>query len=361
MFGDGILTRIGTFQKYFQQSELKDYLEQQLEAEAVPAEPGIFYVFRDEEARQRFLAARYRRGNAVPRPRLSERHFAEHRELLERLMAAVTDLGRLPEPDEFPQTREVAGVFGSLRRAFALVRRVTGGETWDAIARRRAEDYLVYLALSRFRRRPALGQLPLPFQRDLRAFFGTYTHACREADGLLFRAGEAAAIDEACKRSPVGKLLPDDLYVHVTALPHLEPVLRVYEGCGRAYLGEVEGANVIKIHRRSGKLSYLSYPDFDTDPHPSLGRCVRLSLRTRQLDCTDYSKSTNPPVLHRKETFLHDDHPLREKFSRLTRQEEEHGLLADASGIGTRNGWESRLRDSGFAIKGHRLLRAKRA
>lgn len=79
------------------------------------------------------------------------------------------------------------------------------------------------------------------------------------------------------------------------ALDCLESILRVYEGCDRAYLGEIEGANILEIHRRSGKLSYLSYPEFEKDPHPALNRCVRLSLRTRQLDSTDYSKSTNPP------------------------------------------------------------------
>src|SRR5439155_3795300 len=152
---------------------------------------------------------------------------------------------------------------------------------------RRQEDLLVSLALARFRKRPAVSQLPRTLQRDMRAFFGTYAKACRVADELLFRAGDAAAIDEACKRSPVGKLLPDDLYVHRSALDTLEPLLRVYEGCGRAYLGEIDGANVIKIHRRSGKLSYLVYPDFDTDPHPPLLRCVKLSLRTRQLEYYD--------------------------------------------------------------------------
>src|SRR4051812_33566134 len=100
--------------------------------------------------------------------------------------------------------------------------------------------------------------------------------------------------------------------------------------------------------RRTGKLSYLAYPDFDTDPHPALLRCVRLSLRTRQLDCYDYSGSANPPVLHRKETLLAPDHPLHGKFARLTRQEEEHGLLANPAGIGTRSGWEARLREAGF-------------
>ena len=102
----------------------------------------------------------------------------------------------------------------------------------------------------------------------------------------------------------MGKLLPDDLYVHCFALDTLEPLLHVYEGCGRAYLGEVEGANVIKIHRRSGKLSYLVYPEFEDDPHPALLRSIRVNLRMRQIDCNDYAQCANPPVLHRKDSFL---------------------------------------------------------
>jgi DNA phosphorothioation-associated putative methyltransferase len=191
----------------------------------------------------------------------------------------------------------------------------------------------------------------------MKAFFGTYGKACAEADELLFKAGDAAAVDAACGRSPVGELLPDDLYVHRSALDGLEPLLRIYEGCGRAYLGEVEGANVIKIHRRSGKLSYLDYPDFETDPHPALLRCVKLSLRTRQLECFDYSQSANPPVLHRKEAFLKADHPLYDKFARLTRQEERHGLLDSTATIGTRDGWEARLREAGCRLRGHRLVK----
>ncbi len=67
----------------------------------------------------------------------------------------------------------------------------------------------------------------------MRAFFGSYANACAEADDLLFKAGDATAIDEACGRCPIGKILPDDLYVHRSALDALEPILRIYEGCGR--------------------------------------------------------------------------------------------------------------------------------
>ncbi len=280
-----------------------------------------------------------------------------HFEWTKKRGAVHADLGRVPEPDEWPRAAECAARLGSLNRAFALIRHLTGPEEWERISQRRTEDLIVFLALARFRKRPPISQLPRTLQRDIRAFFGTYSKACRQADDLLFRAGDTAAIDEACQRSPLGKLLPDDLYVHRSALDYLEPLLRIYEGCGRSYLGEIEGANIIKIHCRSGQLSYLVYSDFDTDPHPALQRCVKLSLRTRQLECYDYAASGNPPILHRKELFLQPEDPRHAKFARLTAQEERHGLLDEASGIGTRNGWDRRLSERGFALKGHRLVR----
>ena len=356
-FGDGILTGRGTFQKFYEQAELKAYLEAQLQVEAIPAGIGTFYLFKDEARQQQFLANRFRRREILPRRRIAELRLEETRQALEPLMEAIASLGRLPDLVEFPGAADIVAQFGSLKRAFGAIQRITNTEEWEEIARRRREDLLVYLALARFRRRPAFSGLPLTLQRDMKVFFGTYTKACAEADALLFKAGEDGSIDEACKQATVGKLLPDDLYVHRSALTSLKPLLRIYEGCGRAYLGEVDDANVIKIHRRSGKLSYLIYPNFDSEPHPPLLRCVKLNLRSRQIECYDYAQTTNPPILHRKDSFLAPDHPLREKFARLTAQEEKYGLLDDASGIGTREGWVRRIAERGFALKGHRLVK----
>lgn len=356
-FGDGVLTGRGTFQKFFEQDELKNYLETQLQTEAIPAGIGTFYLFKDEARRQQFLANRFRRREILPRRRIAELRLEEARETLEPLMGVIAQLGRLPDPTEFEGTQAIVDRFGSLKRAFAAIQRITDAESWDAIARRRREDMLVYLALTRFRKRPMLSQLPLGLQRDIRAFFGTYNKACAEADEQLFKAGDATVIDEACKRSTIGKLLPDDLYVHRSALDSLEPILRIYEGCGQAYLGEVEGANIVKIHRRSGKLSYLVYPNFESDPHPALFRSVRLNLRTRQIESYEYGQSANPPILHRKESFLLPSHESHAKFARLTAQEEKLGLLEDASRIGTREGWSERLTERGYALRGHRLRR----
>jgi hypothetical protein len=67
--------------------------------------------------------------------------------------------------------------------------------------------------------------------------------------------------------------------------------------------------------------------------------------------------SKNPPILHRKETFLPGDHPLRPKLARLTRQEERWGLYDAPERIGTREGWHRRLAEQGICLAGHRLIR----
>ena len=103
----------------------------------------------------------------------------------------------------------------------------------------------------------------------------------------------------------------------------------------------------------------MVYPEFEEDPHPALQRCVKLNLRTRQIECYEYGQSANPPILHRKETFLRPDHPLREKFASLTAKEEQAGLLEETSSIGTREGWNRRLAEKGLALKGHRLVWAR--
>jgi DNA phosphorothioation-associated putative methyltransferase len=358
-FGDGVITGRGTFQKFYAQGELRAYLEEQLQIEPIPAAVGVFYLFKDESRLQQFLANRYNRRPIPPRRRLTKLRFEESRELLEPFIAKLLELGRIPDTEECPRAGEIVERFGSLKRASTFVERETGNDLLGEASRRRREDLLVYLALARFRKRPPLAKLPATLQRDMRVFFGSYPKACKEADELLFSAGDAKAVDKGCGRSPLGKILPEALYVHRSALEYLEPLLRVYEGCARAYLGEVEGANLIKLHRTSGTISYLVYPKFDDDPHPCLLRSIKFSLRSRELNCFDYVNSANPPVLHRKETFLHPCDPLYEKFARLTRQEEKHGLLADTNSIGTREGWNQRLRKLGFALRGHRLIHGR--
>jgi DNA phosphorothioation-associated putative methyltransferase len=359
-FADGLLTSRGTFQKFFDQHELRNWIDQSLGVASVPAAPGVFYVFREEEARAAFMAARYHRRVAAPRLTRSAELFQQHQELLTPLMAFIGDRGRLPADDELPNAQAIREVFGTIRKAFRVILRVTDQERWDEVAAERAEDLTIYLALARFDGRPAFGKLPQAMQRDVKEFFSAYTVACAKADEMLFSLGKPGVVDAAGRDSAIGKSLPEALYVHESALDALPPTLRLFEGCARAYIGRVEGANIIKLHRFAFKVSYLSYPDFEDDPHPALTGSVRIDLQTFRVKFRDFRSYANPPILHRKETFLAPDHPLHEKFARLTRLEEQKGLYEETSRIGTRDGWNETLAAKGYAFKGHRLVRTQK-
>ena len=356
-FEDGCVTRIGTFQKFYVQHELRDWIQETLEESPVAAAPGVFYVFRQADRREQFVASRYRRRLAAPRIRLSDRLFEQHRELLQALMAFVTERGRLPEADEVEVGSELTDAFGSIKRAFQVVRRVTGPDQWQAIFDERRTDLLVYLALGRFPRRPKFSSLPRSIQLDIKAFFKTYTAACAAGDALLFAVGDMQKVDGACRQATFGKLMPTALYVHVGALNRLPPVLRVYEACARVLCGEVEGATIVKLRRLEPKVSYLSYPGFDAEAHPTLRFSIRVDLRTLAVRYRNFTESTNPPILHRKESFVPEDYPQRDLFAALTMAEESVGLFEEAADIGTLDNWNQRLAAKGLRVMDHTVVK----
>lgn len=359
-YEDGLLTARGTFQKFFEQQELRHWIDHTLGVSAVPAAPGVFYVFRDEQDRTQFLAARFRRRLATPRLSRAAELFTRHEALLTPLMDFVGERGRLPFADELPNADDLLAVFGSLRKAFRVVLFATDSADWDAVKDERRRDLLIYLALSQFEGRPPFGRLPPALQRDVKALFGTHRMACAQADETLFSLGQPGVVETACRDSALGKLTPTALYVHECALPALSPVLRLYEGCARGYLGRVEGANIIKLHREEPKVSYLTYPEFETDPHPPLTFSLTVHLQTFRVKSRHYRPDQNRPILHRKELFIPGDHPLHARFARLTRIEESKGLYEDTSRIGLQEGWRDMLARKGLYLKGHRLLTVRK-
>lgn len=356
-YEDGYVTRLQTFQKFYDQAELRDWIADTLGETPVAAAPGVFYVFRNPAARESFVASRYRRQIAIPRIRQSDRLFEEHRLLLDQLMSFVMDRGRLPEPDEIDTGGELQSVFGTLRRAFQIVRRVTGVEQWEAIQEERRNDLLVYLALGRFPRRPPFSSLPVVLQRDIKALFATYKRACEAGDQLLFSAGDMKKVNEACSKASFGKRMPTALYVHIAGLDRLSGILRVYEGCARVLSGQVEGTTIVKLRRDEPKISYLAYPSFDLDGHPSLTSSVRVDLRSLHLKYRNFMESADPPILHRKEEFVPEDYPNRESFVQLTRAEDAAGLYEHPESIGSRVRWETELQTRHVRVVDHEIQR----
>ena len=360
-WGDGTVSSHGTFQKYFDQREAENLIRSALNIEPVSLGVGIFAVLRDDAARAEMLAARFRRSTRLVDPEKGAAIFQENQKHLQPLLDFVSERGRFPRSEERSTFASTSDHFGGLGRASKLINSVVPKERLELAAQRAREDLLVYLALTHFSGTPKLKDLDRAMQHDIKHHLGSYAMARDESRELLFSLGDRTVLNAAWKQANVGKTLPSHFYIHASALDKLPPVLRLYEGCARQYLGTVEGATLVKLGLMERTVSYLYYPRFDQDPHPALTSSLTVDLQTFRTKWRDYSESHNPPILHRKELFVAEDYPHREKFARLSRAEEKAGLFDGSSSvIGTVKGWEVRLAEYGVRLQGHRVVQAGR-
>jgi DNA phosphorothioation-associated putative methyltransferase len=357
-YSDGIITRRNTFQKYYEQEELKTYIDQVLNVDSIPVELGIYFVFRDAAQAEVFRASRFRSRASTPRIRKKVRHFEDYEAMLAPLMNFVTERGRLPVKGELTQEGEIVEEFGFYRRAFDLILQATDTGEWEAIAEKRRQDLSVYLALSHFGKRPKASDLSPTVKEDFKALFGSYKKACLLADMMLFSVGDLQNIADLCQASPVGKKSSKSFSVHISALESLDPLLRLYEGCASRTFGRLDSVTLVRFHLDRPQISYLYYPNFDDDPHPALQTSMHVKLQDLNVIRQEYDQE-NPPILHEKELFVLPDYPNADKFAKLTQQEKDWGLLETRDRIRLRQGWLQCLEDHCATLQNYRLLRRK--
>lgn len=326
-FSDGVLTRRGTFQKYYSQSELKEFIEVVLGEEPIAVGPGIFYLFHDKDAEQRFLAERYRsRRNVLrlptqpvvkraprERPNRAAEKYDRYREVLESLWAKWLDLGREPDKGDVPDLLALTEGFGSLGKALRFISSRKNVAEIDAARAARAADLTVYFALNQFEKRRPYKHLDPTLQRDIRTFFGDYTTAQQVARDLLFQIAKPTAIDAACKEASergLGYLVEGaSLQLHASLVERLPPLLRVYVGCAAALYGDYRSADLIKIHIRSGKLTLMRYDDFEGQPLPRMIERVKILLRRQDFEYYSYGEEYEPPFLYFKSRYINEEFP----------------------------------------------------
>ncbi len=344
-YSDGILTTQNTFQKYYTQQELRQYIAETLKEEPVPVCPGIFYIFKDPKFREEYLSTKYlrtyiaRQRTTVP---LSEK-LKPHLPLLEKYANLIGSIARIPKPDEIPFYEELITKLGNPKRCLTYCEKMFDNFNFQDIVRNKRDDLIVFLSLSNFSGKLQYNNLPKVLQRDIKAIFGSYKAGIEIATDLLFAVGDNTIVSTACAKSKIGKLLPDALYIHVDYLNSLSPILRIFIGCGYIFAGEFDDATIVKINRNKSKISYLYYDNFNEDPHPKLNKSIVLDLRKLKMNEWDYSNSDNRPILHRKETFVGEDYHFYRDFAELTKKEEEAGLFDDVRNIGREKEWQTLL------------------
>uniref|UniRef100_UPI0034E2B8E7 DNA phosphorothioation-associated putative methyltransferase n=1 Tax=Mycobacterium sp. OAE908 TaxID=2817899 RepID=UPI0034E2B8E7 len=349
--GDGIVTRRNTFQHFYSPSEIRKLVEDVTGQRCVSPSPGVVYVFRSDEDRFAYLA----RGAIADFEWTASQDYAS---AVAELVSFAEERGRPPLFEEIPPN--LLPLLGRLSRRTILdiVNQGASPERVAAGFKRTTLDVLLYLGTSIFNGRVALNDLPLNVQADIRHCFKSYREACARADRLLAKIRDDTYIRGAMRNSP-GKMTASALYVHRRAVSKVAVVLRLYEYCGFVAAGRPEGWNILKLEHRGRRVSWSSYPEFDTNPHPTLDWTYAVDMSTLEGTFQRFGDRSNRPLLHRKEEFLDPEDPSAAKYRRLTSAEVKAGLYQNPTVIGLEDGWASELERCGLELRGHRLIKRK--
>ena len=329
-YRDGVLTSRRTFQKYYTQGELQQFLESVLDHDAYPAAPGVYYVFKDRAVEQTYLIAKSCDRSRVARARLASviafrparqravvvpnrSETPEAMAYLEALWTRCLQLGRVPTGEEWPAPVAAQSLFGSTKRALTACLAHHDPAAIAQSAQGRKDDLLVMLALQFFQRRRPFTKLESHLQSDIRAFFGSYALAEAQGQKLLFSVQDPQLIASACEAAAsrgLGWLVTgESLQLHTSLVERLPAPLRVYIGCATALAGSITTYDLVKVHITSGKVTLMTYDDFVGRAVPSLKTRIKVRLRDQDLDVFEYAGQYDPSVLYCKSRYINEEFP----------------------------------------------------
>jgi len=149
----------------------------------------------------------------------------------------------------------------------------------------------------------------------------------------------------------VGKTLPDSVYIHESAFSELPIDLAslVLETADYFKIKD-DSWNILKFYKKDFKITFLNYPDFEDYSYPELKNSQIVDLEKQTTRKSNYSKSENPPILHRKETFVNESYPLTPLFKEITAEGEAIGLYEKTTRIGFKQNWQRLIKSKGYYL-----------
>src|SRR5262249_16020577 len=154
-----------------------------------------------------------------------------------------------------------------------------------------------------FRKRFLRREIPIRIKHDIKCFFGDVATDQAKARDLLFAAGDPDEIELACENFDVGWQDQDALIIHRSSFARLPPLLRIYVLCAAHRYGDPAQADLIKIHKHSGKVTFQHSDDFDGTPLPELRMRIKVNLRNLFVEVFDYTRSQKKQLLYFKDRF----------------------------------------------------------
>ena len=292
--------------------------------------------------------------------------FDSHKDILTKLWQRMLELGRLPAPDELPEemASEIDHQLTSIRNAVRLAQVGFEPSSFNTARASRIDDLTVYFALNLFNQRQPYTKLPKELQRDVSVFFQSYKASQESAKCLLFSLGDPDVIYQACVESfenGVGFLDRDhSLQIHSASVEELPPALRTYIGCAEKLYGDVAQSDIVKVHIRSGKVTFLEYESFTKSVLPRLLNRIKINLRHQEVDYFNYQEPGQTQLLYQKSRYMTKKHQGYEAQRKFDQRLVNLGLF-DFHGLGPIPvDFFATLESAGLQVRGRRIVKIDR-
>lgn len=280
--GDGYLTMRSTFQRYYSQVELIQFVGETLGERVTPLGQGVVAVFRDKELEQRVSMGRRSRADALVRRHTLPRSLRPGREtgrpspsIVERISEEAAsiwekalELGRLPTADEVDPEAMVslAEKNVSYARAVRTCSALFDLPLLEEVAAARREDLLVETALSMFPGAPRYASLPASMQRDVRHFFGSHATLSATAASQLGALRDPAKFQESLTSAVndgLASLHSGTLHFSAAVATRLPIAVRIMLGCADIVRPGFSLADVFQIGPKPSSLKGITLSDAD--------------------------------------------------------------------------------------------------
>ena len=346
-FSDGQLTSIKTFQKYYDQKEIEEFLKRELKFDPIAAAPGVFFIFKDEALEQDFLLKRqlgiirdYEPRNLISK--INEKK--EKTQLALRMVnnlakhtlafARKPDLGELPK--YFQDQLEKSEV--SYRRAFdAASQLITESQLRQAVFEKRGQLTL-FFAMYFFSSRPKYKKLTATLQKDIRLHFGSMKDLEKDAKGLLYSLGNSELLlQDSIQATEIGLgYYQDEKFTFSSKNLKKIPIrLRGVVAIAERLAGAIEGNDLIRIHIESKKVSYIKVENFNGSPLPRMLARTIVKFRKNEIINLDHCKDGRVKTVYLKSRWMSRADPnyeVQSEFDNLI----QNSLDLDFTGEGPR-------------------------
>lgn len=328
-YRDGYLTSRKTFQKYYTQTELRDFISSVLNVEPLAVGQGIFFVFRDELEEQRYLLRRQigfrgREYRVVPKPRSPQKSTPNKsaqqlsKTTIQDLAVEITALGRQPDISELPNglAKKLAQSKQVLQHAASRAIANIGHDELEKIVAARTEDLSLHFAMHIFSQRKSYGSFPPELRRDVRAFFGSHKRAQEAGQALLFSIGDQDLLLEdatAAAAARIGHLEHGKFQFPVDRLHELSMRLRGYVALAERLAGDFSEATLLRIHINTRKLTALTYADFQTSFLPRLLNRVKVEFNNFDVSIINHTTENDVRLLYLKSRYMSEEDPSFQK------------------------------------------------